>query len=337
MLSEKENFLRVVRGEDPEYVPVYTMGMLRGGEGVATDTIISPDFLMQFITNPDHTDVWGVKYIPVNEANGAVIPDNTKFILDDITKWRDIIKAPDISHMDWEKMHREELKSKNIDRSQTVVLLNAMGGIFQDLMAFMGFTNGLCAFYEEPDEVHALYEYLTDFYCEVAVKYMDVSNPDIFSLFDDTAAWANPFISLEMFREFLLPHYARIAKLAVDRGIPVSFHNCGLCQAFLDDYVDIGVSMWDPAQTCNDLAGIKKKYGRKLAIVGGWDARDNLLSDTVTYEEIYAYTKGQFDLLAPGGGYMFAGGFLGAIGDENIASKNAMLNKAVEELRYKYY
>jgi hypothetical protein len=140
-----------------------------------------------------------------------------------------------------------------------------------------------------------------------------------------------------MFREFLLPHYGRLTKLAVDRGIPVSFHNCGFCEAFLDEYVEIGVKMWDPAQTCNDLAGIKKKYGNKLVIAGGWDARDKLLSDTVTYDEIFAYTKGQFDMLAPGGGYIFAGGFLGAVGDENIAGKNDMLHKAVKELQYKYY
>lgn len=337
MLSAKENFLRVVRGEDPEFVPVYTMGMLLGGETTASDAIISPDFLMQFITDPKHIDIWGVKYIPVNEANGAVIPDNTKFIINDIRNWRDIIKAPDISNIDWEKMHREELKNKNIDRSQTAVLMNIMGSFFQNLMAFMGFTNGLCAFYEEPDEVHALYEYLSDFYCEVAIKYMDVSKPDVVSLFDDSAAWANPFISLNMFREFLLPHYARLTKLAVDRGIPVSFHNCGLCEAFLDDYVNIGVTMWDPAQTCNDLAGIKIKYGKKLVITGGWDARDNLLSDAVTYDEIFAYTKGQFDMLAPGGGYMFLGGFLGAVGDKKNAQKNDMLHKAVKELQYKYY
>jgi uroporphyrinogen-III decarboxylase len=337
MLSAKENFLRVLRGEDPEFIPVYTMGMIRGGEATASDTIISPDFLMQFITNPDHIDIWGVKYIPVEEANGAVIPDNTQFILNDIRNWRDVIKAPDISQIDWEKMYREELKSKNIDRSQTAVLMNVMGSYFQNLMAFMGFMNGLCAYYEEPDEVHALYEYLSDFYYEVAVNYMDVSKPDVVSLFDDSAAWGNPFISRDMFREFLLPHYARLTKLAVDRGIPVSFHNCGLCEIFIDDYVDIGVTMWDPAQTCNDLAGIKKKYGKKLVIAGGWDARNNLLADAVTYDEIFAYTKGQFDMLAPNGGYVFMGGFLGAVGDKNIAKKNDMLQKAVKELQYKYY
>ena len=64
---------------------------------------------------------------------------------------------------------------------------------------------------------------------------------------------------------------------------------------------------------------------------------DRLLADDTTYDEIYEYTKGQFDKLAPDGGYCFLGSFLGAVGDERIKTKNDMLWKAVEELRYKYY
>ena len=47
--------------------------------------------------------------------------------------------------------------------------------------------------------------------------------------------------------------------------------------------------------------------------------------------------KKQFDLLAPGGGYMFLGGFLGAIGDESVKKKNEMVFKAVAELCRMYY
>ena len=40
-------------------------------------------------------------------------------------------------------------------------------GYFQNLMAFMGFTEGLLAMYEEPEEVYALFDYICSFYCEV--------------------------------------------------------------------------------------------------------------------------------------------------------------------------
>ena len=126
-------------------------------------------------------------------------------------------------------------------------------------------------------------------------------------MMDDTAAWANPFISPEMYREFLLPLYDRQAKFGRDRGLPISMHNCGKCEGFFDDLVKISVSMWDPAQTCNDLVGIKKKYGNALVIAGGWDSRDHLLSDDVTYEEIYEYTKGPVRQAGAGRGVLLPG------------------------------
>jgi hypothetical protein len=154
---------------------------------------------------------------------------------------------------------------------------------------------------------------------------------------DDTAAWRGPFISPEMYREFLIPLYDRLAGFGRDRGLPIGMHNCGKCEGILEDIVAIGVTWWDPAQTCNDLKAIKAKFGNRLVIAGGWDARDRLLADDVTYEEIYESVKKQMDLLAPGGGYCFCGGFLGAKGDTAAVRKNEMVQKAVKELIGRYY
>ena len=61
-----------------------------------------------------------------------------------------MIKAPDISDIDWESMVKKKMDALNIDRSQTAVAFNMHFGYFQSLMAFMGFNEGLCAMYEEP-------------------------------------------------------------------------------------------------------------------------------------------------------------------------------------------
>ena len=57
---------------------------------------------------------------------------------------------------------------------------------------------------------------------------------------DDTAAWANPFISREMYEEFLIPCHDRWAKMGRDRGLKMTMHNCGKCEGILDLLVDIG-------------------------------------------------------------------------------------------------
>ena len=52
--------------------------------------------------------------------------------------------------------------------------------------------------YEEPEEVKALVEYLSDFYLGIAEKVIDLYRPDMINLVDDIATVTNPFFSLEM-------------------------------------------------------------------------------------------------------------------------------------------
>ena len=334
MLTGKENFLRCLHGEQPEWVPQYTMGFI----GQSFDKMVEPSIINEHRIRNGGPDIWGVEYVPTDSTGGAIIPKTSDFILEDVADWRDVIKAPDLSGVDWEQMVKDDFKRMNVNRETTAICMNLHMGYFQTLMSFMGFTNGLMAFYEDPDEVKALFEYLADFYISVGEKYAEYCQPDVWTMMDDTAAWANPFISPDMYREFLIPLYKRQAKWARDRGLPISMHNCGKSECFFDDLVnEVGVTMWDPAQTCNDLGAVKAKFGNRLVIAGGWDARDRLLDDDVTYEEIYESVKKQFDLLAPGGGYCFEGFFMGAKGDTINMEKNRMLYEAVAELDHKYY
>lgn len=336
MTTEKENFLLTLRGEIPEWVPRFTYGAPPGAKPVPNQ-MVEPPFLSEYRMTGGGNDIWGVQFVPTKEAGGGMLPKPGEFILKDIKKWRDVIQAPDVSGFDWEGIAKKHLESLQIDRTQTAITFALHFGYFQHLMAFMGFTEGLCAMHEEPDEVMALFDYLCDFYCTVAENIMHYYEPDIFSIADDTAAWLNPFISPEMYRRLLLPFHDRQASIAREAGIIIGMHNCGRAECFIDDWLAIGVSMWDPAQTINDLEGIKQKYGNKLIIAGGWDARGVLASPDVTDQQIYNSVKAAMDRLAPGGGYVFGGGFLGALDDPEVKRKNSVLAQAVEEIGHNFY
>ena len=332
MLTERDNFLMTLRGECPEWVPSYSIDFIPGTLRPPASLVFFPPVIGEYRNKGGGKNVWGVNFIPTYETGGAVLPEPGNFILEDITKWRDIIKAPDISNIDWEKVSKDHLASAPIDRNETAICYTLTVGFFQDLMAMMGFNEGLMAMFEYPEEVEELFDYICSFYEKVAENCIDYYKPDVLTLMDDTAAWANPFISDDMYRELVLPFHDRIAKFGRDRGLPISMHNCGKCGTLVDDWMSIGINMWDPAQTCNDLVGIKKKYGNSLVLAGGWDARDHLLSDKVTDEEIYESVRKTFDDLAPGGGFMWLGGFLGPIDDEEIIRKNQVVSRAVYEL-----
>lgn len=333
-LTEKENYLRLLRGELPQWIPMYAFGPNPDGTPTCQRKVFSGPLSQQMMTPKPAKDIWGVTYVSVD---GGKLPEPNNFILDDVTRWRDVIHAPDTSSFDWEKVAKQDLERWKVDREQTAVCFVLHTGFFQGLMSFMGFDEGLCALIEEPEECQALFQYMSDFYLDYLGHIIDYIKPDIIGITDDIATWSNPFISPQMYRTMLKPLYAKHAQFAIDRRIPIDMHCCGRCEDFIDDWLDFGVNAWQPAQVSNDLLAIKAKYGRRLAICGGFEMTPELADDDCPKELVVEAVKKTIDQLAPGGGYCFYGNFLGAPGNEKVLAKNAWLRETVREYGANYY
>jgi hypothetical protein len=183
-------------------------------------------------------------------------------------------------------------------------------------MNFMGFTEGLVAMAEEPEEVYALFEYMADFYDDVTRKLMKYLKPDMLSITDDTATARNPFISRKCTEELVKPFHARLGSIAMEAGIPVDMHNCGRCEDSIEDWREFGVKLWEPAQVMNDLVGIKKKYGNSLVLAGCWDSSGPAGWSGASEELVRSEVRRVIDTFAPGGGFMFWGSVYGPQDDE---------------------
>ena len=171
-LTEKENYLMCLRGEQPEWIPHVSMDPAIPGPSAG----VGPSITARKVDADGRMwDIWGVELITSKEAAGGMIPKTWDFLLDDVTKWRDVIKAPDLTGVDWEQMAKHDLEkaAKFIDRENQAVTYGASSGFFQNLMAFMGFTEGLCALFEEPEECEALFDYICDFQVEVIKNSID--------------------------------------------------------------------------------------------------------------------------------------------------------------------
>ena len=343
-LTPKENILRLLYGDIPEWIPSYSYyGPHPGVEENPPNMSVMNSFLMGNISpgmrrQGGFKDIWGVPCVSVEAVGGFTIPEPGNFILKDIREWRDIIKAPDISGVNWESVAKENLDRLPYSREQAALFYGPGGGYFLQLMSFMGFNEGLVALYEEPEEVKALFNYLHEFYLGIAKQYIEYVNPDVLSLGDDTASERAPFVSPEMFREMFLPYYDDFARLARNRGIPINFHNCGKSGVFFNDLTRIGISSWEPVQLSNDILEIQKKFGRSLVIGGGWEGRGHLLSPDVTDEEIRESVRVAIDTYAPNGGFMFAGAFTpGSTNDDRTQHHNEVLQKEVYDYGHKFY
>jgi hypothetical protein len=293
-ITPKENYIMMLKGEIPEYVPSY----FESSKDTIADELIAP----VFAPNGPITTVYGVEYIGTADNNWGALPTPGKVILRDITKWRDVIKNPDLSHRDWEAYYNKELKNK--DRANKLLAVHG-GDYFLTLVSFMGFEGALISLYEEPEEVKALLEYVSEFYIEVMKNQIKYCKPDCYNLMDDDAALKSPFFSLDMYREFFKPLHKKHCDLALENNIFIERHDCGRCEDFIEDWVEMGIRGWNPAQVVNNLPAIKKKYSGRLSLAGCWDSQGKFSNPAVPIDVLREELEKYVGTFAPGGGFVF--------------------------------
>jgi uroporphyrinogen-III decarboxylase len=285
-------------------------------------------------------DQWGVTYVGNAEAGFGQLPEPGNYILQDIRDWKKVLvpKKPEVmTESAYKDMVAKAKPPAYVDLHESAAVGMAMFGPFQQLMAFMGFNEGLAAMYEEPEEVYELFDWMCDLYEPMAKYMVEYSNIDIFGMGDDSATRYNPFVSVDMYDRLLKPFYLRQSKYAMERGIPAEFHNCGRCEDYIPSMMDFGVKLWDPAQTDNDLVGIKQKYRGKWAVLGGFDFQVPLTWPEVSEEEVREQVRAAFAKFAPGGGWGFMGRIMTAAGDPLGDKYNGWLMDEVYTLADDYY
>lgn len=322
MLSPKENYLRTLDGEIPEYVPSHFDPYMRP----SFDEMLTPNSVPDgkpFVTS------LGVTYVGSKEVNYGAMPEPGNIIIDDITKWRDKLKIRDTTGRDWEGYYKK--KSEEIDRTKMCASVDG-GDYFLTLVSLMGFEGALMALYEEPEEVKALLTEISKFYTMVMKKQMQYLKPEVYILMDDDAAYRAPFFSLEQYREFFKPFHKIHCDIALESGCHIVRHDCGRSEQFVEDWIEMGVVAWNPFQISNDCAGIKKKYGDKLTLEGGWDS---LTVKQLSEDELRARLDEYCDTFLPGGRCVFSAGGGGMPGEKNPIGE--FIQKYYEEnVRYYY-
>lgn len=346
-LTPKENYLRLAHGEDIEYIPTHTFFSMP----IHDERPITPMGPCTMLYREDFKpgaltfhDDWGVEYITVRSANGGFIPTGThtgKYLISDIYKWREQIDTPRLyDGIDWKEKAREDLSK--VDRSKTAIVNGSPVMPFQQIMAMMGFNEGLMAMYDEPEIIHDIMNYMMDYLIPHMEACMDAYEPDLFYILDDTATQRAPFISMDMFEEMVLPYYIRMTRLCRERGVPVVYHNCGKCESFLPHMIkDVGVQYWDPAQPVNDLHEIQATLGKEynFNIIGGftWKEPDNWAEIVCSWpnlppqkmDDLEEYVRQQMrdniDKYAPGGHFLPCAAIIGELGDPLTAQINAWL------------
>ena len=211
-------------------------------------------------------------------------------------------------------------------------------GYFMMLTYFKGFNNALIAIMEEPDEVKDLLNFILELNLELGKNFIHYYKPDMYSMGDDIAHERAPFVSEATFLDIFEPMWRKNVALYKEAGLPAEHHNCGAFEAFVPYIVDMGFNSWNPAQpSFNNLPGIKERFGRRLAICGGFEGNGKVSWPETTEEEIRAYCREVLDTLAPGGGYAYGGHIMGRQDDPVAKQRNEWIMDEYEKHKFKYY
>lgn len=272
-MNKKENWLRTVKGDHPEWIPLPWEAFQGSFPGVffTFDPITSAFRPSDAPLDTPFLDSWGSTWMmqtgspapaPVHTAENAVIKD--------ITTWRESLKFPDLDGHDWGWAKSCAAK---VNRNEMMVMPMIPAGIFELSHLLMGFEDALCNFMIEPEATDELIGALTDWKIGHLERVMENIHPDVIHYHDDWGSKAQLFLPPDTWRAMIKPHHKRIVDCVKSYGAMFMHHSDSICEPIVEDMAEIGIDIWQGAIPQNDIVAIQKKLNGRMAIMGGIDAQ----------------------------------------------------------------
>lgn len=266
MLTKRENLIEVMQGGTPDrFVNQYEAFALLMGVPV------SPWKRTPY-GGAEVKDGWGVtKVWPEGTPGAFPMHDEAHLVCPDITHWQDYVKAPrtDYPQEAWDGVCRQ---ADAVDRTDRFALAFQNSGVFETCHNLLGLEECLVSFYEEPECMHELIDYITQYQLAAAKEICDHLSPDGIFLHDDWGTQMSTFISPDMFEEFFVPAYKKIYGYYKSRGAGLVVHHSDSYGATLVPYmIDMGINIWQGTLSTNNIPELIQSYGPKITFMGGID------------------------------------------------------------------
>ena len=297
-MNAKENLLRVIHHDDPQWVPY-------GMEGLVT-------YDAPVIERPEEAgpDAWGVMWDCEESAQGGTYPKVGGRTVTDPAHWREQVHVPEVDSLNWEGPWRtgrgDLIHPRDVDRDEYLVCGMVGFGVFERSWLLLGMTEALAGFAAEPDLMYDLAALIADYKIRLIERFHEEAHLDMVWFGDDWGTQRGLFVAPNVWRAIVKTHTQRIYDCMLERGILIDQHSDGKIDAIFGDMVEMGARVFNPAQPCNDLAGLKQEYAGRITFCGGIDSQFVLARPGVTPEEVRAEVRRRIDELAEGGGYVAA-------------------------------
>ena len=262
MLTIKENLKEVMTGGKPDrFVKQYEfLQMIMSVPSGRVKPQIGEEVINE----------WGVTIRwPEGQIAAFPVHDAQHIVLDDVTEWKKYVKAPSMERPEgaWDQAIAD---ANAVDRDNKYVAAFIAPGLFEMTHYLMGMENALMSFYEEPEAMHELIDYLTEFELDYAKALVENLHPDAILHHDDWGSQISTFLSPAMFEEFFLESYKKIYGFYKANGVKLIVHHSDSFAATLvPNMIEMGVDIWQGVMNTNNIPEMIKQYGGKITFMGG--------------------------------------------------------------------
>ena len=266
MLTIRQNLLETIHGGHPdrfvnqyEYMALLADPILLGGLGNCPKGGSAVNGWGVTIKFPD--------YVP------GPFPDTSEElrVIKDITHWKDAVKAPEL-HYPEEAWAPFVEAAQAVDRKEVVVAPMVAPGMFEKVHYLMGMEEAMMALYEEPEAMHELIDFLTEYEIAAAREVIAHLHPDALFHHDDWGSQRSSFLAPDMFDEFFTPAYKKIYGFWKANGVELIVHHSDSYAANLvPSMIECGIDIWQGVMSPNNIPDLIHKYGGKISFHGGID------------------------------------------------------------------
>jgi len=150
------------------------------------------------------------------------------------------------------------------------------GSFYGWVRNWVGMENLAYLFYDDPDLVHEMMDYIADFVIRTIHRALDEVDVDVAIFWEDMCYKTGPLISPDMFREFLLPRYKKVTSFLREHGVRLCWVDSdGRIDQLVPLWIEGGVNGLYPLEVAAgvDAVRLREEYGRQIVMWGNIDKR----------------------------------------------------------------
>ena len=173
----------------------------------------------------------------------------------------------------------------------------SFNGVFWQLREWCGFENLCIMMADNPDFVHEMAEFWSNFISGLLDRILSVVKLDRVSISEDMAFKAHSMISPAMTREFILPAYNLWLPKIRENGCPVvELDSDGYIEELIPIWIEAGINCCSPVEVAAhcDILRFRRKFGKNMAYMQGIDKRAIAIGGSCLKEHVMSIVPALF-------------------------------------------